>query len=377
MKEKSALFNLNKGYKSPLEGNAFGGKLKENMDKGMSKSDAAKQAAADLQDMPVDNRAGGSTPAANMNKGYGQQVTSPMSNLNKGYGQQVKSPLGIEDGIIIKGLRSIGSKSVSEKVQQKRKASGNFTMAELAAQKALKSNKTNLGPIGSAKNNFGPITEKQANYAANQLKPPTQIKSVGTSGVQNDGSGNEGYGVGGSTKKPVVKIKTEPIVKARKTVNALKTTSTSIQKIKTTGPSNRSDDFAKTAAATKSFRSSTNKPTSTVKKASKEKASEKIMSRKEIRAAKQKDKASGMSRKEVRLNKTKRKAAAAKAKTNKIAKSIDASKPKSADTGTKQIAAKSQRNKAKRLENRAIKIEGRIQKKKINKNTKQKIKSNI
>ena len=71
MKEKSALFNLNKGYKSPLEGNAFGGKLKENMDKGMSKSDAAKQAAADLQDMPVDNRAGGSTPAANMNKGYG------------------------------------------------------------------------------------------------------------------------------------------------------------------------------------------------------------------------------------------------------------------------------------------------------------------
>ena len=123
MKEKSALFNLNKGYKSPLEGNAFGGKLKENMDKGMSKSDAAKQAAADLQDMPVDNRAGGSTPAANMNKGYGQQV---------------KSPLGIEDGIIIKGLRglrdsisSIGSDFEKSKVRKKRIASGEVNDTKL------------------------------------------------------------------------------------------------------------------------------------------------------------------------------------------------------------------------------------------------------
>ena len=329
----------------------------------MSKSNAAKQAAADLQDMPVDNRAGGSTPAANMNKGYGQQV---------------KSPLGIEDGIIIKGLRSlrnsissIGSDFEKSKVRKNRIASGE------ANDKKLQGVPTKAPKFSTGGYNKATADTKLKTSLANSTKPvpggSTQIPSVGTSGVQNNGSGNQGYGIGGSTKKPVVKVKTKPIVKAIKTVNAVKTTSASTTK----SNSNRSDDFARTAAATRGFRSSTNKPTSTVKKASKEKASEKIMSRKEIRAAKQKDKASGMSRKEVRLNKTKRKAAAAKAKTNKIAKSIDASKPKSADTGTKQIAAKSQRNKAKRLENRAIKIEGRIQKKKINKTTKQKIKSNI
>ena len=334
MKEKSALFNLNKGYKSPLEGNAFGGKLKENMDKGMSKSDAAKQAAADLQDMPVDNRAGGSTPAANMNKGYGQQV---------------KSPLGIEDGIIIKGLRSlrnsissIGSDFEKSKVRKNRIASGEANDTKLQGV-PTKAPKFSTGEYNKATAD----TKLKTSLVDSTKSMPgssTQIPSVGTSGVQNNGSGNQGYGIGGSTKKPVVKVKTKPIVKAIKTVNAVKTTSASTTK----SNSNRSDDFARTAAATRGFR-----------------------------AAKQKDKASGMSRKEVRLNKTKRKAAAAKAKTNKIAKSIDASKPKSADTGTKQIAAKSQRNKAKRLENRAIKIEGRIQKKKINKTTKQKIKSNI
>lgn len=203
MKNKSALFNLNKGYRSPLEGNAFGAKLKENMDNGMSKSEAATAAA------------------------------SALSNLNKGYGQQVKSPLET-DGIIIKALRSIGTKEAADKVKQRRQASGNFTMAELVAKKASKSNTTNLGPIGTAKNEFGPMTEKQANYAANQAKPPTQIKSIGTSGVQNDGSGNEGFGIGSSTKTP--KVKTKPIVKARKTVNAVKTTSAYAQKIKTTGP---------------------------------------------------------------------------------------------------------------------------------------------
>ena len=155
---------------------------------------------------------------------------SALFNLNKGY----KTPLEV-DGLIIKALRSIGTKEVADKVQQRRKASGNFTMAELAAKKASKSNATNLGPIGTAKNEFGPMTEKQANYAANQLKPPTQIKSVGTSGVQNDGSGNEGFGIGSSTKtKPAVK--TKPKVKARKKVKAAKTTSTYAQKIKTNGP---------------------------------------------------------------------------------------------------------------------------------------------
>jgi len=104
---------------------------------------------------------------------------SALFNLNKGY----KTPLEV-DGLIIKALRSIGTKEVADKVQQRRRASGNLTMAELAAKKTSTSNKANLGPVGSAKNDFGPMTEKQANYASNQLKPPTQIKSIGTSGVQ-------------------------------------------------------------------------------------------------------------------------------------------------------------------------------------------------
>ena len=226
MKEKSALFNLNKGYKSPLEGNAFGGKLKENMDKGMSKSNAAKQAAADLQDMPVDNRAGGSTPAANMNKGYGQQV---------------KSPLGIEDGIIIKGLRSlrnsissIGSDFEKSKVRKNRIASGE------ANDKKLQGVPTKAPKFSTGGYNKATADTKLKTSLSNSTKPmpggSTQIPSVGTSGVQNDGSGNEGYGVGGSTKKPVVKVKTKPIVKARKKVNAVKTISASAKKIKTTGP---------------------------------------------------------------------------------------------------------------------------------------------
>jgi|14_taG_2_1085336.scaffolds.fasta_scaffold06244_6 hypothetical protein len=156
----------------------------------------------------------------------------PLYNLNKGY----RTPLSIEDGIIVKALRSIGSKEARDKAKQKRKASGNFTIAELAAKKASKSNTTNLGPIGTAKNEFGPMTEKQANYAANQAMPPTQIKSIGTSGVQNDGSGNEGFGIGSSTKTP--KVKTKPVAKTRKKINALKsnTKSTGKQKLKTTGP---------------------------------------------------------------------------------------------------------------------------------------------
>tara|TARA_R110000765_G_scaffold146506_2_gene248898 strand:+ start:1660 stop:2643 length:984 start_codon:yes stop_codon:yes gene_type:complete len=240
MKEKSALFNLNKGYKSPLEGNAFGGKLKENMDKGMSKSDAAKQAAADLQDMPVDNRAGGSTPAANMNKGYGQQVKSPMSNLNKGYGQQVTGPLNV-DGIIVKGLRSlrnsissIGSDFEKSKVRKNRIASGE------ANDTKLQGIPTKAPKFSTGGYNKATADTKLKTSLSNSTKPmpggSTQIPSVGTSGVQNDGSGNEGYGVGGSTKKPAVKVKPKPIVKARKTVNAVKTTSASAQKIKTTGP---------------------------------------------------------------------------------------------------------------------------------------------
>lgn len=60
---------------NPLEGNAFGGKMAENMAKGMSKKEAAAQAARDLKDMPIDNRA--SNPVSNLNKGYGSKMGKP------------------------------------------------------------------------------------------------------------------------------------------------------------------------------------------------------------------------------------------------------------------------------------------------------------
>lgn len=70
-----------------------------------------------------------------------------------------------------------------------------------------------------------------------------------------------------------------------------------------------------------------------------------------------------LSKRELRLENVKRKAANEKAKTNKTAQSIDASKPTSADTKAKQTSAKSSRAKAKRLENRAARIQGRIDRK--------------
>jgi len=70
-----------------------------------------------------------------------------------------------------------------------------------------------------------------------------------------------------------------------------------------------------------------------------------------------------LSKRELRLENVKRKAANEKAKTNKTAQSIDASKPTSADTKAKQTSAKRSRAKAKRLENRATRIQGRIDRK--------------
>tara|TARA_B100000035_G_scaffold256060_1_gene225836 strand:- start:10777 stop:11052 length:276 start_codon:yes stop_codon:yes gene_type:complete len=60
---------------NPLEGNAFGGKMAENMAKGMTKKEAAQKAANDLKDMPIDDRAG--SPAKNLNKGYGSKMGKP------------------------------------------------------------------------------------------------------------------------------------------------------------------------------------------------------------------------------------------------------------------------------------------------------------
>ena len=312
MKEKSALFNLNKGYKSPLEGNAFGGKLKENMDKGMSKSDAAKQAAADLQDMPVDNRAGGSTPAANMNKGYGQQV---------------KSPLGIEDGIIIKGLRSlrnsissIGSDFEKSKVRKKRIASGeaNNTKLQGVPTKAPK--------FSTGEYNKATADTKLKTSLANSTKPTlggsTQIPSVGTSGVQNDGSGNQGYGVGGSVKKPV-KVKTKPRAKVKGINSTLK-----------------SADVV------------SNKPTKKQTKKAAIKADLKDMPIVKDAISKR------SARKSRRIKKTVNKAVQAKKESIKAIKNIKSSSSAS-DIAKNQAKALKKKKKYNRLEKRAIRVSNR------------------
>ena len=81
-------------------------------------------------------------------------------------------------------------------------------------------------------------------------------------------------------------------------------------------------------------------------------------------------------RQEARLAKTKAKAAEARTKTNQTIKSIDISKPKSADTEAKQISASRSRAKTKRLENRASRIEGRMERKASRQAQHKKIKGN-
>ncbi len=180
MKNKSALFNLNKGYKSPLEGNAFGAKLKENMDNGMSKSEAAAAAA------------------------------SALSNLNKGYGQQVKSPLET-DGIIIKALRSIGSDYERFKTRKKRIESGSAIDPKLQGV-----------PTKSPKFSTGGYDKTAADAKLkNDLAKSAEIKDMP---LVKDAT----------AKRPGDTVKTKP----RKKVNALKSNfkSTDKQKLKTTGP---------------------------------------------------------------------------------------------------------------------------------------------
>ena len=102
----------------------------------------------------------------------------------------------------------------------------------------------------------------------------------------------------------------------------------------------------------------------------------KLRSQKNIRNRKLSNKEGSMTRREIRLMKTLDKASSAKAETNKTAKSIDTSKPKSADTGAKQTSARGTRSKAKRLENRATRIQGRIDRKASRQAQRKKIKEN-
>ena len=301
MKEKSALFNLNKGYKSPLEGNAFGGKLK-------------------------DNRAGGSTPAGNMNKGYGQQVKSPMSNLNKGYGQQVTGPLNV-DGIIVKGLRSlrnsissIGSDFEKSKVRKKRIASGEVNDTKLQGV-PTKAPKFSTGEYNKATAD----TKLKTSLVDSTKSMPgssTQIPSVGTSGVQNDGSGNEGYGVGGSVKKPV-KVKTKPRAKVKGINSTLK-----------------SADVV------------SNKPTKKQTKKAAVKADLKDMPIVKDATSKR------SSRKSRRIKKTVSKAVQAKKESIKAIKNIKSSSSAS-DVAKNQAKALRKKKKYNRLEKRAIRVSNR------------------
>lgn len=166
--------------------------------------------------------------------------------------------------------------------------------------------------------------------------------------------GSSGYGIKGSGYKDEAIGGTTTLIKPTKTKKKV------VKKKVNKGTVSTSSGFSSLTKAPKVGEN-------IVKQSSKKidlVSSSRPQTRKEIKATKKKDKAkSGVSRQQVRLAKTKAKAASAKAKTNQTAKSIDTSKPKSADTGAKQTSARSSRAKAKRLENRASRIEGRIERK--------------
>ena len=237
------------------------------------------------------------------------------------------------DGAIVKFFSGTGRESSAE-TQSRRRAAGNFTKAELAASKKDFTKDSNFGVSPkvlpkTSQQNFDELMSLP-NAVTQPVTPqapagPAEKKKKVVKKKVNKGTVSTSSGFSSLTKAPKVGE------------NMVKQSSKKIDLVSSSRP----------------------------------------QTRKEIKATKEKDKAkSGVSRQQVRLAKTKAKAASAKAKTNQTAKSIDASKPKSADTGAKQTSARRSRAKAKRLENRASRIEGRIERKASRQAQRKKIKEN-
>tara|TARA_B100001996_G_scaffold149454_1_gene113728 strand:+ start:3889 stop:4671 length:783 start_codon:yes stop_codon:yes gene_type:complete len=176
-----------------------------------------------------------------------------------------------------------------------------------------------------------------------------EVPALGSSGYGIKGSGYKDEATGGTTT--LIK----PAQTAPKKRKKIKTLDTKITPKKTTD--------TKATAKTITKKETASKPG-------------KLRSQKNIRNRKLSNKEGSMTRRERRLMKTLDKASSAKAKTNQTAGSIDTSKPKSADTGAKQTSARRSRAKAKRLENRASRIEGRIERKASRQAQRKKIKEN-
>ena len=238
---------------------------------------------------------------------------SPMFNLNKKY----KTPLNVEDGLIVKAFRSLGSDYSKFKVQQQRIKSGSAKDPKLE-KTPTKAPEFSTGGYDKA------AADAKLKTSLNKFVEPTALKPTTITTPPKP-----------SAPKPRAKVNSVTVkAEGAKSSNLAKVTASSEAKVK---------------------------------------AKEFTSSKENRRLAKKADKASGMSRQEIRLNKTKRKAESAKSK------SIDAIGKVKKDSGSNaanQTTAKSQRTKAKRLENRATRIEGRIERKKSRQDQKNKVKSN-
>jgi len=263
------------------------------------------------------------------------------------------SPIKV-DGAIVKFFRGTDGESSAE-TQSRRRAAGNFTKADLAAKrKAEIAGKIDTSKI---KGSFGidikqrvkdvnsPETQQLINKFKNPSTPPVKPKA-------------DPVKPKADPVKPAKPNKRKPIISKKDFEKRAKDQGQKPRDGKTKGRKVNITD----AQFNKRAKDQGQKPTD-----GKAPKVDKVLSKRELRLAN-----------------VKRKAANEKAKTNKTVKSIDTSKPKSADTGAKQTSARSSRAKAKRLENRATRIQGRIdrkgkssaEKRASRKATRQKIKEN-
>ena len=233
------------------------------------------------------------------------------------------SPIKV-DGAIVKFFKGTSRESSAE-TQSRRRAAGNFTKAELTATKKDFTKDANFGVSPKVL----PKTSQQ-NFDKLMTLPNAVTQPI--------------------TPKP------KPTQTAPKKRKKIKTLDTKITPKKT-------NTDTKATAKTITKKETASKPG-------------KLRSQKNIRNRKLSNKEGSMTRRERRLMKTLDKASSAKAKTNQTVGSIDTSKPKSADTGAKQTSARRSRAKAKRLENRASRIEGRIERKASRQAQRKKIKEN-
>lgn len=258
------------------------------------------------------------------------------------------SPIKV-DGAIVKFFKGTGRESSAE-TQSRRRAAGNFTKAELAASKKDFTKDSNFGVSPKVLPKTSQQNFDELMSLPNAVTQPVMPKNKPTQTTAKKKIKTK--------KKATTSIKRKPIISDETFEKRAKAQGQKPRDGNTKGRKVNITD----AQFNKRAKAQGQKPTD-----GKAPKVDKVLSKRELRLAN-----------------VKRKAANEKAKTNKTAKSIDTSKSKSAGTGTKQTSARSSRSKAKRLENRATRIQGRIdrkgkssaEKRASRKATRQKIKEN-